>query len=216
MSDDSWVDRAQQLYESALFGGEVDALTAADRALDEVEADLALARGRIVHVRFLQDRQEDRQELALFERAAELYQHLGDRRGEAEALFWAGIFHQVIRDDTAAALSPLQRSYELAAEVGDKLTRSYAARHLGFADMAAGNVDAARARLEESVQLRREIGFRPGVAAGLLALGELAAEEGDSRRAAALLDEAHAIAVESGAHGIRPWIEQARAELATA
>jgi len=216
MSEDSWVDRAKQLYESAVFGGDVDALAAADRELDEVEANLALARGRIVHARFLFERQEDPHELALFERAAELYERLGDRRGEAEALFWVGIFHQVLHDDSVAALPYLERSYELAAEIDDKLTQSYAVRHIGFADLAAGNIPAARERLEASVGLRRDIGFAPGVAAGLLALAELAGQEGDVVQASALLDEAHEIAVESGARGVLGWIEQAQAELASA
>lgn len=216
MSGDSWVDRAKQLYESAVFGGDVDALAAADRELDEVEADLALARGRIAHTRFLVERQQDPHELALFERAVELYGRLGDQRGEAEALFWVGIFHQVVHDDSVAALPYLERSFELAVEIDDKLTQSYAVRHLGFADLAAGNLAAARERLEESVRLRREIGFTPGVAAGLVALAELAGEEGDAERAAALLDEAHAVAEESGARGVLRWIDQVRAELATA
>jgi tetratricopeptide (TPR) repeat protein len=216
MSGDSWVDRAKQLYESAVFGGDVDALAAADRELDEVEADLALARGRIVHTRFLVERQQDPQELALFERAVELYGRLGDQRGEAEALFWVGIFHQVVHDNSAAALPYLERSFELAVEIDDKLTQSYAVRHLGFADLAAGNLAAARERLEESVRLRREIGFTPGVAAGLVALAELAGEEGDAERAAALLEEAHAVAEGSGARGVLRWIDQVRAELATA
>jgi len=212
MSEDGWVDRAKQLYERAVFGGDVDALAAADRELDEVEADLALARGRIVHARFLVERGEDPRELDLFERAVELYERVGNRRGEAEALFWVGIVHQVVHDDSGAALPSLERSYELAIEVGDKLTQSYAVRHLGFADLAAGNVEAARERLEESVRLRREIGFGPGVAAGVLALAEVADDEGDTERAAALLDEAQAIAEESGAAGVLRWIEHTRAE----
>jgi tetratricopeptide (TPR) repeat protein len=212
MSEDGWVERAKQLYERAVFGGDVDALAAADRELDEVEADLALARGRIVHARFLVEREEDPRELDLFERAVELYERVGNRRGEAEALFWVGIVHQVVHDDSAAALPSLERSYDLAVEIGDKLTQSYAVRHLGFADLAAGNVEAARERLEESVRLRREIGFGPGVAAGILALAEVADEEGDTERAAALLDEAQAIAEESDATGVLRWIEHVRAE----
>jgi tetratricopeptide (TPR) repeat protein len=216
VNEDSWVDRAKQLYERAVFGGDVDALAAADRELDEVEADLALARGRITHARFLAERQEDPRELDLFERAVELYERVGDRRGEAEALFWVGIVHQVVHDDSGAALPSLERSYELAVEIDDKLTQSYAVRHLGFADLAAGNFDTGRERLEESVRLRREIGFGPGVAAGILALAEVTGEQGDTERAAALLDEAQAIAEESGARGVVHWIEQVRAERSTA
>jgi hypothetical protein len=79
--------------------------------------------------------------------------------------------------------------------------------------MAAGRLDAARENLEESVRLRREIGFRPGVAAGLLALAELAARGGDRGQALALLDEADSIAADADAHGVLRWISAARDEL---
>ncbi|MGH3186519.1 MAG: hypothetical protein ACRDPY_27780 [Streptosporangiaceae bacterium] len=102
----SW---AEALYERAVFGGEADALDEANTVLDGVEADLALARGRNMHTRFLLRRDsgqadEEPGELELFERAAELYRALGDTRGEAEALFWIGCFHQVVRRDNDVAV----------------------------------------------------------------------------------------------------------------
>lgn len=213
MSEHDRLERSKVLYERAVFGGDADALALAEHDLDAVEADLALARGRILHARFLEQRQEDPHELELFTRAAELYRKLGDARGEGDSLFWVGAFHQVIRDDSAAALPALERAYQLAAEAGDKLTMSYAVRHLAFADMAADRTDLARERFEESVRLRREVGFMPGVAAGLLALAELTAATGDRDGASALLDEAAGIATASAARGILRWIDGARAEL---
>lgn len=73
--------KAGLLYERAVFGGDVSALASAERGLDAVEADLALALGRIVHARFLEERNEDPDELPLFQRATQLYQQLGDVRG---------------------------------------------------------------------------------------------------------------------------------------
>jgi hypothetical protein len=128
MSGDQRIEHARLLYERAFFGGDASALGIAERELDGVEADLALARGRVLHARFVEDGNED--------------------------------------------------PHELATQAGDKLTLSYAVRHLGFADIAAGAGSAARERLEESVRLRREIGFSPGVAAGLVALAYLTAGEG--------------------------------------
>lgn len=206
-------ERANQRYEQAVFAGDADVLEIAERELDAVEAALALARGRILHAGFLAGGQEDSRELPLFEQAADLFQRLGDERGEAEARFWIGAVHQVIRHDEDAAIPELERSCALATAAGDKLTMSYAIRHLGFADLAAGRIDAARQRLEDSVRLRREIGFIPGVAAGVLALAELAAHDGDRAQALSLLDEAAAIAAGTGAHGVLRWIEQARADL---
>ena len=103
MDDDSRLIRANALYERAVFGGDAEALPAADRELDGVEADLSLARGRVLHARFLAERQDDPGELALFERAAEPYQRLGDVSGEGEATFWVGCLHEVVRSDSDLA-----------------------------------------------------------------------------------------------------------------
>ena len=220
MSADDRIERAGLLYERFIFEGDSGALTAADRELDVVEADLALGRGRVIHGHFLDQRDrgsqrpaEDPRELALFQRAAELYQALGDVRGEAEALFWVGCCQQVVRGDNDAAVPVLERSCELAAEAGDKATLSDALRHLGIAEHAAGRLDAARERLEESVRLRREIGLMPGVAANLVGLAYIAAGQGRRDDALALLEEAAAIAEASGAKGIMRWVVEARTQL---
>lgn len=91
-----------------------------------------------------------------------MYHALGDERGEAEALFWVGCFHQVARRDNATAGPYLERSLELASRAGDKQTMSEALRHQGIAEHAAGRLDPARERLEESTRLRRETGLMPG------------------------------------------------------
>jgi tetratricopeptide (TPR) repeat protein len=211
MTDTDRIERARLLYEQAVFGGDPGALGHADQELDSVEADLALARGRVLHARFLAERQEDPRELVLFERAADLFQRLHDPRGEGEALFWVGTFHQVVRGDGVTAHPCFEKSYQLAESAGDKLTLSYAARHLGFGDVAAGRLDQARARFEESVRLRQEIGFIPGVAAGKLALAELAEQTGDHTAALTFLAEARQLAEDSGSKGISGWIEQTEA-----
>jgi hypothetical protein len=212
MTADDRIEQARLLYERAVFGGDPDAVTAAERELDAVEADLALARGRVVHARFLSDRREDPRELELFERAAELYRRLGDVRGEAEALFWIGCFHQVVRDDHAAAVPALEESHQKAGKAGDPLTASYALRHLAFADQQAGRLDSARERMAESTRLRREIGFLPGVAANLLGLAHITAGQGHRDEARKLLDEAASIAAAAEAHGILRLVRQAQAE----
>lgn len=224
MGADNRIELAGLLYERAVFGGDPRALTEAEELLDTVEADLALARGRIIHARFLEQRTpdgsatltvegEDTDELASFERAAHLYQTLGDVRGEGEALFWVATFHQVVRRDNETAVPVLERSRVLAAQAGDKLTMSYVLRHLGIAEHAAGRLDVARERLEESVRLRREIGFLPGVAANLVGLAYIAAGEGRGDDAFALIEEAGAVAEAANAQGILRSVEQARVQL---
>ena len=215
---DERIERARLVYERAVFDGDAGGLAEADRELDSVEAELAVARGRLIHARFLQQRDkdpdhvgQDPRELTLFDHAAELCQSLGDVRGEAEALFWAGCFYQIVRRDNGAAVPLLDRSLEFATEAGDKLTMSEALRHLGVAAHAAGQLDAARQRLEDSTRLRREIGLLPGVAANLIGLAYIAAAQGRRDDALALLDEAGAIAETSGAHRIARSVSEARA-----
>ncbi|KOG72331.1 MULTISPECIES: hypothetical protein [Streptomyces] len=205
-----WIERAGELFEAAMFGGDTSAMDRSDDLLNAVEAPLCMARGKVLHVRFLNDREENSEELVLFERAAELYERLGDASGEADALFWVGCWHQVVKGDGTTGRPYFERSYGLAKSVDDRMTMSYAIRHLGFADKDAGHFDQARERLTESVTLRREIGFRPGEAAGLVALAYLAAETGDPSAAFDHLDEAQSVAESCGAKAVSGWIERAR------
>ncbi len=220
MSTDERIERSRRLYERALFEGDAGALEAAELELDGVEADLALAQGRVLHGRFLWQRaedperaREDPRELALFERAAELYRMRGDVRGEGESLFWVGCCHQVVRRDNEAAVPVLWRSLELATQTDDAGTMSEALRHLGIAEHAAGRLDAARLHLEESTRLRREIGAWPGVAANLVGLTYIAVGQDRRDDALKLIEEARALAEASGAHGLMRQIEEARAQL---
>ena len=220
MSAENRIERARLLYERAVFDGDVGALATADSELDGVEADLALARGRVIHTRFLGQLDEDPEraiedprELVLFERAATLYRKLADVRGEAEALFWIGCFHQVVRRDDQTAVPILERSRKLAAQVGDKSTMSEGLRHLGIAEHRAGRLDGARERLEESTRLRREIGLMPGVAANLVGQAYIAAADDRRDYARTLLSEAAAIADATGAHRIMRQVDEARADL---
>jgi hypothetical protein len=210
---DERMQRAHLLYERIVFGGDAGVLPAAERELDAVEADLTLARGRILHARFLVGHTEDPGELPLFERAAELYRSLGDVRGEGESLFWIGMVHQVVRQDDETAVALFERARDLAVRADDQLTLSYVLRHLGISAHTAGRLDTAGELLEESTRLRRKLGFLPGVAANLVGLIYIAAAQGRHAEAAAMVDDAAEIAAISGAHGILTQIEEARAAL---
>ena len=220
MSTHDRIERARDIYERAVYGGDSSALIDAEQSLDAVEADVALARGRILHARFQSADadagslpSEDPAELPLFERALELYRALGDARGEAEAMFWIGCLYQYIRRDNETAVPYLERSCRLAAENHDKPTWSEALRHLGIVAHAAGRLDEARERLEASSRLRREVGALPGVASNMIGLAYIAAAQDRRADALATLDEAHTIARAHGAHAIMRHIEQARAQI---
>ena len=217
---DERVRRAGLLYERAVFTGDAELLADADRGLDAAEADLAVARGKLMHTRFLLHRDQDRSgakgdpgELPLFERAAGLYRTLGDTRGEAGALFWVGCFHQVIRHDDATAVPVLEQSLELASQAGDKAVMSEALRHLGIAAHASGDLEAARQRLEESTRLRREIGLLPEVASNMVGLAYIAAAQGRVDDALALISEGCAIAQAAQADRTLQQLNEARAAI---
>jgi tetratricopeptide (TPR) repeat protein len=205
--------QVEQLYESAVFGGDRAAPARAERVLDGLEADLALARGKALHAHYLTERKEvdEGREGELFERAVALYRGVEDVRGEGEALFWLGTWHQVVREAYDEAVPCFRQAYDLADAVGDRLTLSYATRHLAFAAEAAGRMDEARGRYAESVRLREELGFLPGVAAAKLSLGQFTWQvDGDREAALRLMEEARMTAEECGAHGVLAWIAGAR------
>lgn len=152
MSAEDRIERARLLYEQAIFRGDGSGLAIANRELDGVEADLALARGRVIHGRFLEDRSEDPRELVCFERAAQLYRALSDLRGEGEALLWIGIFHQVVRRDDEAAAPAFNRARKLAAEAGD--TFALAGEAASIAD-ASGAVAVMRQAEQARVAIER-------------------------------------------------------------
>ena len=215
---DRRVRQAELLYERAVFTGDAGSLAEADRELDAAEADLAVARGRLMHTRFLLRRDsgpadEDPAELPLFEHAAQLYRELGDIGGEAEALFWVGCFHQVVRHDNETAVPILEQSLKLSSQAGNKAAMAEALRHLGIAAHGTGRLEVARQLLEESTRLRREIGQLPGAAANMVGLAYVAAAQERSDDALAVLDEAGAIARSSQAHRILQQVNEARAEL---
>ncbi len=217
MSIDARLELALSAYEKSSFGGDTSGLADAERALDALAADVALARGRLLHARFLDQRAhgdaaEDPAELILFQHAAELYERIGDEAGEADARFWTGCAHQVVRSDDAAARPELERARVLAERSGTRLTLSYVLRHLGFMAHGSGDLDTARALFEESTRLRRELSFRPGVAANLIGLAYVAAAQGRHDDAVTALDEAAALAA-TDARAFIPHVDEARAAL---
>jgi tetratricopeptide (TPR) repeat protein len=213
MSADDHLRQAAELCDRVVFEGDNRVLPAADRALDAVEAELSLARGRVIHARFLDERTEDPRELALFERAATLYEALADTRGQAGARFQIGVYHQVVRGDNTAAVPEFERSRSLAEQAADGLTLSYALRHLGIAAHMAGRLDDARRHLEESTRLRRERDFTAGVAANLVGLAYIAQAQERHDDAVALLDEAETLARSVQAHRIAEQVTQARMKM---
>jgi len=212
------LDRISPLLQIESHRWDADEWARSDQLLDQVEARVALARGRLIYERFLRSGPggspargaNGLPALPLFRRAAELFHRTGDAVREREALFWVGTLEQTLNRNYAEAAVTLERAGELAKTAGDRLVLSGVERHLGFLAFLEGVPVEARAHLEESVRLRREIPFPAGVAMGLVALAELSLEQKDRDAAIRLLDEAAEVARAAGADGALAAIGEVR------
>jgi predicted ATPase/class 3 adenylate cyclase len=104
-----------------------------------------------------------------YESAAHLSQKLGDREGEAEALYNLG-FVPLMRSEPEQARGRFQASLALAREIGrpDLVAQSQAS--LGLLDAAAGDPQAGLKVLESALAFFREAGESTRLAATLVSM----------------------------------------------
>lgn len=162
LNDQSMFAGVRQVQERAAVLDE--ALALAQQADDPALLGEAWAvRGMALHTDFLAERgTEPAGELDCFQRGLQLRRKAGDERGVAESLFQVGLVHQVIRDDSAAALPWFEEACARARKAVDPVLMSYAIRHIAFCRLHAGDRAGARDGLEESLRLREQAGFLPG------------------------------------------------------
>jgi len=178
------------MYEAAFRTGEYDdaeAMLTASLRHAEADGDRAVVAGALdrlawlMHFRALdRDREgaDPDAEEALFQRSLAIRRELGDRAGTAASLFGLALVHQVLRQDSAAAIPYLREATDLADAHADALLRSECHRHVGFHHLVADvNTEEAVGHLRRSLELRHEWGDPRWVPSGTLALGwaELAA-----------------------------------------
>jgi len=104
-------------YDDAVFGGRPEAVGTGLVAARHAQAVVDLARGKLLHARYLaaDKRSGDvPEELGAFESAAEGFAAVGDERGRGEAVLWLGLYHQVVRSDSEAALPFLESARDVA------------------------------------------------------------------------------------------------------
>ena len=124
-----------------------------------------------------------------------------------------GSVHQVVRGDQDAAAPAFARARELATRSGDRLTLLYVLRHLAFGEQAAGRTDGALELMTESTRLRREIGFRSGVAGTWSPSATSAPKPAIPSGGSPSSEQAAGVAEAAGAHGILRWVDEARVNL---
>jgi tetratricopeptide (TPR) repeat protein len=198
---DAATERVRILADQNMIAGGVgeqldaalDALAALGAGDRRIEAFVLTRRGAKLHSTFLADRSrgEPPGEMQLFEDGLAIRREIGDEPGIAESLFYVGLVHQVVRGDSATSLPYFRESYERARADGDDLLASYAIRHIAFATHQEGDLDRAEAEFRESLELRQQVGWIPGVAAAEFALAELVRERGRDEEALALARSAH-------------------------
>lgn len=173
------------------------------------------SKGMAEHAHFLNHGrfQEPEHELEFFERGLEYRQKAGEPRGLAESYFHLGLVHQVVRGDSKMGEPYFERSYALAKQANDAVMQSYAIRHIAYVRGDGGDMNAALHGFQESLTLREQAGFVPGVAMALFTLAEAEALQGDANKARADFERARTILSELGAPRPVEWIDAALAKL---
>ena len=169
-------------------------------ALQARQADLALK----LAGRYALSRITTRERVSWLD-AALLLADRADPGIRATGLAQAASSHYALGDyDLAAVLA--QRSLDEFLVLGDPSGQSLALRWLGLAELARGEIDRARERLERGLELA-ESGSTSDRRAALHALGEFERDAGNVDRAAALLGEALRLALDAGVTGHAASIE---------
>jgi tetratricopeptide (TPR) repeat protein len=155
-------------------------------------------------------------EEALFRRALELRQALGDVAGAAQSLFGIGLVHQVLRADWPTAMGYYTQASSLAGEAGtalDPYSRSEIHRHLGFYFLVH-EVDSQKAidHLRISLELREQLGDERLLPSALVALGQAEAAAGNRRHAIEILERA--VTCARSARLSASWLDDAEQALA--
>jgi len=137
----------------------------------------------------------------LFVRALDGRKRAGDRRGEAESLFYIGLTYEQA-GEKAAARERYEASLAISEKLGDAAMQSFAHRHIGGLLEEEGRLDAAYEHILRSVAFRREAQAFSLLPFALIQQADfLAQHRGEREKAIALLDEA--IDVAANAHSTR-------------
>jgi hypothetical protein len=177
---------------------------------DPLRAAVWDAKGWSLHAAFItaEDQEENPDELACFERGLAMRRAMGNQRDIAESLFHVGLVYGVVRDDDLQGMPYFQQAYDLAKQAGDTILQSYAIRHLGYAKHIAGDESAAHAGMLESLRLREEAGFVPGIAYALLPVAENELAQGNRSAALGYYRHAREIFTSLGLPRQVAWVDE--------
>ena len=221
-----WLQIGRTLTDQALFGGKENSdkrKNALEKAQELAEksgskallGDVYDAMGFSLHAAYLEsDRsKEPEQEMDFFKLGLDLRKEHGSSSHIAESVFHIGLVHDVVRQEYDKALPYHQEAYKLAMEADEKLTMSYAIRHIGFTKLANEDIAGATEAFTESLELRQSIRFVPGVAFALATLARVSKMSGDIIQALNQFKEARDLLLLLGAEPQVAWINSHIAEI---
>ncbi|MEZ0239549.1 MAG: hypothetical protein ACAH65_02010, partial [Chloroflexota bacterium] len=141
------------------------------------------------------------------EAARDIYHRIGDRRGEANALWALGNYHY-FHEDSGSGVVDVGAALQIFREVGDRTMEAWSLHMLGVGLLRNGDLTGAREAVEQAIRLFQAAGDAAGVTLTLDDLSAISAGEGDLPRAARLRGAARNLTAETGA-GLAGYVEEA-------
>jgi predicted ATPase/class 3 adenylate cyclase len=148
---------------------------------------------------------EDQHALDYLVRARELFQRLGDKRGEANAIWGIGNY-RYFRALPGNGVEEFRETLEKFRAVGDLTMEAWSLHMLGTALLRNGDVEEARRHITHAVRHFYAAGDASGLTLTFDDLSAVAVTDGDLQRAARLRGAARNLTVETGA-GLAGYVE---------
>ena len=132
------------------------------------------------------------------ERSRDIYQSIGDRRGEANARWGIGNY-QYFRGQPGNGVDAFRAALEIFREAGDQTMEGWSLHMLGTGLLRNGDVPGAHEYVEEAIRYFHASGDAAGLTLTLDDMSAIAVAEGDLPRAARLRGAARNLTLETGA-----------------
>ena len=151
------------------------------------------------------DSDPDKVGLRYLNQAREIYHRVGDRRGEANALWGIGNY-EYFRGFPGNGVTEFRETIGMFREVGDLTMEAWGLHMLGTSLLRNGDIVEAREHIEHAVRHFYAAGDASGLTLTLDDLSAVAVADGDLPRAARLRGAARNLTMETGT-GLAVYVE---------
>ncbi len=131
-----------------------------------------------------------------YRESQELFEKLGEPRGQAATLHWLASLALTMRNDSDTARALLDASYALASSAGDVIVQSLVDTMRGNMALNQGDFSAAQTRFEHCIMLCQAIKNKKYLAKGLRGLGRARLALGDIAGGKTAIEEGLALSRE--------------------